>query len=340
MKHLNIYDFESSGGVKLESHPKGVKIIFPEEDGWLRLRGIPMELGGVDWTDATHLVLTMTAVEDFDFVFITLFSSGETMETPYTIINTGILPNVKVKVAIDLSLLDSSRMFTSRTPGRLKQMIMGRGVELNDVTKLSLAAKKSHKTQQIILHDIALSQGEPDYTLDSPPIVDRLGQNKLKQWPSKTHSEEEMIQRLQAEAAHEPQDFTMKQRSRFGGDLETRFEGSGCFRTHQHNGRWYLVDPDGYRFVSMSIDCVRPGEDGKIGGIRELFEELPDPNEIPEAYTALGDFTSPEDPDCYVTFDVANLIRSFGEDWYENWSELTKNRLVDLYVNTVGNWSK
>jgi hypothetical protein len=39
------------------------------------------------------------------------------------------------------------------------------------------------------------------------------------------------------------------------------------------------------------------------------------------------------------SFAVANLIRAFGDEWFEKWAGITKSRLKEWGVNTVANWS-
>jgi len=45
--------------------------------------------------------------------------------------------------------------------------------------------------------------------------------------------------------------------SRYGGWLERRAAATGFFRTEKINGRWWLVDPEGYLFISVGLCSVR-----------------------------------------------------------------------------------
>ena len=44
--------------------------------------------------------------------------------------------------------------------------------------------------------------------------------------------------------------------SRYGGLAAKRLEATGFFRTDRVGGRWWLVDPDGYRFLSVGLCSV------------------------------------------------------------------------------------
>lgn len=335
---IELNKFQVSGGVTVEEQENGRLLTFPPEGGRLILAGIPMHLGGVDWTDATHLVFDMTTLEDFEISVITVFmSGGDPTRDPSAIFNTGILPGLRVQSARQLSDLDSNRMFTPRTPGRIKQIVLGQGVDLKDVSVVILTTKKCYKPQRILLHDVYLTWGEPEYYLEKKKYVDKFGQLIDRTWEGKTTSEKALIENLKKELVLHSERKEFEERSRFGGDLTTRWESTGFFHTHFDGSRWYLVDPDGYRFISTGVDCIAVNDDNNYNGIEMLYEELPDPEKFPDAYSYQ------DQPDNWnaktVYFSIANLMRAFGTDWKKEWMKMTKGRMLDWYINTVGNWS-
>lgn len=254
------------------------------------------------------------------------------------IINAGILPKVRVKWPVALSLLDSQTMFIPRTPGRLKELILGRGIRLEEAAVMVLAFKKAPMQQNLIIHDIYLTDCEPDCTLENAePIVDRLGQYMFKDWVGKTKNEDELSEKLKAARAEYLPDMTYENRSRYGGDLSVRFEATGYFRTHFDGERWWLVDPDGYRFVSTGLDCCIPGDAGYVEGIEGLLTEIPDG----EAYAAAFEMTENNTrfSGMHINYNIVNLIRAFGKEWKQAWMEITKARVIRWQFNTIGNWS-
>ncbi|MGB0744439.1 MAG: hypothetical protein ACPGSB_07915 [Opitutales bacterium] len=54
-----------------------------------------------------------------------------------------------------------------------------------------------------------------------------------------------------------PADGTML--SKYGGIKGKQFSATGYFRTTKHNGRWWLVDPEGYLFIHKAICAFKPG---------------------------------------------------------------------------------
>jgi hypothetical protein len=51
------------------------------------------------------------------------------------------------------------------------------------------------------------------------------------------------------------------QRTKWGGIADDRFRGSGFFRVDERNGVFWLVDPDGGRFLSKGVNTVRYDQD-------------------------------------------------------------------------------
>ncbi len=49
------------------------------------------------------------------------------------------------------------------------------------------------------------------------------------------------------------------QYSRYGGRIDMRVKATGYFHTRKINGRWWLVDPDGYLYINKAVCAVSPG---------------------------------------------------------------------------------
>ncbi len=337
MKQLTIpFDRFRLDGVTAEQTKDGWMLDIPADGGKMILGGMPMQLGGVDWTGMTHLVFEITAQGALDEAFALVFMTPAAQEGPMCIINAGILPKVRVQWPIALSLLDSQSMFIPRTPGRLKEMILGRGIRLEETQAMVLSFKKAMNPRRVLIHSVTLTDEAPDINLTGEPILDELGQVNFKSWPGKTASEQEMADRLRAERAAS-RNAGFEGRSRFGGDLSVKYEGTGYFRTHFDGKRWCLVDPDGYRFVSAGLDCCIPGDASYVDGIECLLSEIPDRTRFAPAF----EMTEQNDrfSGLYLNHSITNLIRVFGGEWKQAWMEITKARLIRWQFNTIGNWS-
>ena len=47
--------------------------------------------------------------------------------------------------------------------------------------------------------------------------------------------------------------------TKYGGWMGKRFKATGFFRAEQIDGRWWLIDPEGYRFLHVGVVAVGPG---------------------------------------------------------------------------------
>ena len=302
------------------------------------------EMTGEFYADAKYFVLdVLPHVEYCEGVQLYLYEkSGR--EISMTI---DLFPEIVGRIVFRLDLMDGSLLFPPLTPGTMKSIILGQGIEMADVVKTEIRFVRQRQEKRTF--DILggwLSSELPEFPKAEKPTVDELGQWKGREWPAKTHSVEEMKQRLMAEE-NEP-DNPIPGLSPYGGCLKKQFEATGWFRTQKDGDRWYLVDPDGCAFFSSGVFGVYPGEPGWILGVEDHLEGLPDPNgEFAPAFDRAGDLELyrrkfsgmfPDDTLLYAPA-TGNLIRAFGEEWYDRWVKLTARRLRRWGINTLSMFS-
>lgn len=184
-----------------------------------------------------------------------------------------------------------------------------------------------------------------------PALVDKFGQRRSIDFPGKVQTEDDLHRLREEEAASWESMKPPADRSRYGGWTGgPRFDGTGFFRTQQtEEGRWWLVDPEGYPFWSIGTTGVRiqmhndstrtrppfPATTGRgddtaspVRSREHLFEELP-PTTGPEEQTWVEDDG--------VSFYTWNVLRKYGT--IENWRKHVLNRFLHHGFNTFGNWS-
>ncbi|MDH6357677.1 hypothetical protein [Parabacteroides sp. PF5-9] len=170
--------------------------------------------------------------------------------------------------------------------------------------------------------------GPNDAYLGTEPLIDEFGQWNLGNYDGKVSSLEELQQAWKKEAETiQPGDFNY---SRFGGYKQARIDnGTGYFRVKKIDGRWWFVDPEGYLFLSVAVDCIRPGggTDVKMLDQRSgVYKEIP-----PKVLGHLSNNTS---------FGNWNLARRYGqENWIEGWANMAIKRMEAWGINTIANWS-
>ena len=196
-------------------------------------------------------------------------------------------------------------------------------------------------------------------TKDFLPCFDKYGQFKWRDWPGKTHSDEEM----KAETAEEEKDLAAHPGpdgwDRFGGYAKgPKFEATGRFYPKKVDGKWWLVDPEGNLFWSWGAVRVTPSSaltplngnprSSAVGGPfpdRDcLFEELPKEGEPLAAFYDTYDalllpFYLKRGETRRYDFSAANLYRKYGKDWFEKFSDSCHRRLRSWGCNTIANSS-
>jgi hypothetical protein len=173
-------------------------------------------------------------------------------------------------------------------------------------------------------------------------FVDRFGQYALADWPGKLGDEAELARRRDAEASELAASPAMPDRDRFGGwEGGPKLEATGFFRAAKHQGKWWLVDPDGRLFFSSGIDCVDPNEATIVTGREAFFTWLPAPGDpLAPFYGHISNVhRGPVSEGRTYDFYKANLRRKFGAEWEVSWRETALKRLPAWGFNTIGNWS-
>jgi hypothetical protein len=176
------------------------------------------------------------------------------------------------------------------------------------------------------------------------PLIDTFGQYRHQDWPGKVTSLNDLKHRKILETKELKQHPAPRDWNTYGGWLRgPKLEGSGFFRTTRYEGKWWLVDPEGYLFWSHGIDCVRMFDVTAVEERETWFQAYPgDQPEFSEfvvkgAYALKGHYAGRR-PGCF-SFAGANLKRKYGSTWKQVVPELIHRRLRSWGMNTIGNWS-
>jgi hypothetical protein len=175
------------------------------------------------------------------------------------------------------------------------------------------------------------------------PFIDTFGQYRHRDWPGKVHSSGELKQRRTDElkelaAQPGPPDW-----DQFGGwKTGPALKATGFFRTEKHEGKWWLVDPEGRLFWSHGIDCVRMFDATAIEEREAWFSDfpgaLPDFGAFITRGSVLKGHYAGRSVKCF-SFAGANLQRKYGADWRASFGDIVHRRLRSWSLNTIGNWS-
>lgn len=277
----------------------------------------------------------------FELIFST---SGET--DAFTV-RFGILGNMRSLICIDLDWMDAHVLFPESMVGQQKVVCHGHRVSKQELTAVRLVMHPCYHCVKVTLEQLCLADERPEqFPLTEQKLVDKLGQNCRKDWPGKIHSLDELgtLLQAQAKASEKSADFPFADWSKFGGWKEKKLtKGTGFFSRIKTEGRWWLVDPEGYAFFSVGPDCVRIANDARIDGLESLLQWLPSRNDPDFAECFSGNRHKDREERirrCELfSFEKANLIRTLGPDWYPIWQNMILMQLKQNGMNTLGNWS-
>jgi len=299
-------------------------------------------LNGAQGTDKRYIVGNIEVCEGHSAAMMVRFYPIGEWE-PRIVIRFGLLPEFKTKVCFDLNWLDNGTIFTNRTPGTLKLVIHGLRTDIHDVERVELGIEKTFHDVRVHLDNFYLTDEFPtEFPLPDVTLVDEFGQWKSKEWPGKIHNLSELKAALKrSEGAAE---YPFSEWNHWGGDSTRKLkEGSGFFSTAKTaDGRWHLVDPDGYEYFSLGPCGTRPGDTCRVDHLEKLCDWLPELDD-PE-YKAFYDtgvrkraaYMKPEHYK-YFNFVRANLYKAYGTQWYKKWEEISYHILMRHGINSQGN---
>lgn len=173
-------------------------------------------------------------------------------------------------------------------------------------------------------------------------ITDEFGQYSREDWPGKVYSSDELTTRRDAEFADLGEWAQPPDLDRFGGWLDgPRLEATGFFRAEKHDGKWWLVTPEGTLFFSVGPDSLTMGNFTFITGREQMFSWLPAEGDPLRAYVqrVTGAVEGPIREGMAVNFLGINIERKYGPQPFEPWAETWFKRLRAWGFNTLGNWS-
>lgn len=206
----------------------------------------------------------------------------------------------------------------------------GKRGPMKGVDSVGVRIRKPIGNPEISIRNITLSIDDPgDAYLEDTPAYDEFGQSIRCDYPEKVSS----LDGLKKEWAEESDSIDTYESygySKFGGYLRSRYDhGTGYFRVAKIDGRWWFIDPEGYLFLSVGVDCVGIGHGGDV---RDLEKRRAIYSELPSDSLAFNG-SSP-------SFGRWNLIRRFGNDYESPAIDLTIKRMRKWGLNTIANWSE
>ncbi len=286
-----------------------------------------------DWSDYNFVVLEMMVST------AQRFQVGFTTDEGYNELRVmGYVPTGWVKQAIPLRFYTQLPDAANDIAGTMNQPrytgwfnLGGNRGPLTGVDSIGFRMHVPIGNPTIELRSISLHKTDPgDEYLGEVPVVDEFGQSNLLDFENKIESIDQLKSEWKAEEADLKNTGNFNY-SKYGGYLNAQVEATGFFRTQMVDNTWWFIDPEGYQFLSLGIDCIAPGNGGDVNRLDKRTNFIK--QKPPE-----GMGSDPENPNT-VSFGKWNLHRRFGEDYASKSNDMIIDRMSNWGINTIANWS-
>ena len=274
-----------------------------------------------------------------------LYRPGQ--ETHAVRIYQKLIPGIRIRAGFDLSCLNSKSPFMMPRPGQYKSGFHGEPCHISEMDRMTLEFEALDGLEKIEIFDAFITTEKPEFPVEEKILVDEMGQIAIKDWPGKIHSADELTailkkRREEAKNVTYPEGY-----SQWGGWLKKQFDKTGYFHTHFDGRRWWLVDPDGYAFLSNG-PCYgnRMGIYSIVTGMEKLCTWLPEKDDPLYRAAYMQAYKDPEffkrnGPDSprdmwMFSFSRANMMRAFGDDWWNAWADIHGAQMRAWGMNTLG----
>ncbi|PWB36110.1 beta-agarase [Pseudomonas sp. SDI] len=250
-------------------------------------------------------------------------------------------------------------------------------LDLKQVVSVTLSMHKPNVAQSILIERFGVQDDDLLQKAAYNGLIDGFGQFSRGRWPEKIASDDQ----LKAAANREQQQLKgwLAERGKlkldkFGGLTGGQtFEAKGFFRTHKHEGRWYLVTPEGHPFYSLGVNAVAAdGGRTYVAGRESMFTALPPEGSQLAPFYGEGNNHDGNgsskgrnfDQGRWFDFYAANLERTYSKPCLaptaetiakgqppaaacppavfdqNRWQAHSLDRLQAWGFNTLGNWSE
>jgi hypothetical protein len=226
----------------------------------------------------------------------------------------------------------------------------GGTIDPANVTQVSVFLNKPERPYRFAIANIRAAGTFDPTSLVVPepffPFIDGYGQYVHRDWPGKVTSDADLHAHRDAETSQMGTMPRPLQWNQYGGWADgPQLEATGHFRTTKHEGKWYLVDPEGRLFFSLGVTCVRAGALTPVTEDRAgWFADAPwEQDAALKAYLGQVNTSRRNEYDAQPVmaydFFAANAHRKYGPDWQATWRSLIGKRLINWGFNTIANWS-
>lgn len=196
-----------------------------------------------------------------------------------------------------------------------------RDADISKIASISISTKGNIHKRNLIIDNLVVRKSPALKDGYFEKLVDRYGQSAQKEFARKIKSDAQLMDVAAKELANLQASDGMSDRSHFGGWKDgPKLEATGYFRTEKVDGKWWMVDPEGYLFFSNGIANIRMANTTTVTGIDYKDDNIRyvDPNDVtPQDSKDLQPAPAETMETAYVS---SNLRRNMFE-WLPNYDD-------------------
>ncbi len=158
-----------------------------------------------------------------------------------------------------------------------------RDADIGKISSISISTKGNIHARELILDNLVVRKSPPLKDGYFENLVDKYGQSATKDFARKIKSDEQLKEVAEKELKQLASSDGIADRSRFGGWKDgPKLEATGFFRAEKVDGKWWMVDPDGYLFFSNGIANIRMANTTTVTGVDYKDDSIRyiDPNDV------------------------------------------------------------
>ncbi|WP_413112206.1 beta-galactosidase [Thaumasiovibrio sp. DFM-14] len=151
------------------------------------------------------------------------------------------------------------------------QVIFGWGeseLDLSNIVSVQLYMMNPQKEATLVIDNFSLIPNLSTDTTRYTSLLDEFGQYQEETWPEKVTDVAQLKAQARVDKELLKSASLMDDRSKYGGwSKGPKFEATGYFRTEKVDGKWALVDPEGYLYFATGVDNIRMDDSYTVTGM-------------------------------------------------------------------------
>ncbi|MGJ8692316.1 MAG: beta-galactosidase [Thalassotalea sp.] len=193
-------------------------------------------------------------------------------------------------------------------------------IDLSAIKHIKLSAESLLSDRALVIDNIRLIQNPAYDESYLENLVDQYGQAINAEFAQKVHSDKELNQLKEAEL-NSLSAGLFADRSAYGGWKNgPQLNATGYFYTTKYQGKWSLVDPEGYLYFSNGIANVRMANTSTMTGVdfdKSYIKQRSPDDLTPEDSIGLNRITGP----ALATAKVTSTMRNNMFSWLPSYDE-------------------